>query len=74
MAFIIQTRNSSGKWAPSRFAGPPHSAIETAVSAACHWDEDGIFPSDVRIVDDAGKVVVTARSWLDEFRRRREQA
>jgi hypothetical protein len=74
MAFIIQTLNARGKWAPARFAGPPHHAIETAVSAACHWDEDGLFPADVRIVDDTGKVIVTAKSWSDENRKRREQA
>lgn len=68
MAFIIQVRSNSGKWVRGRFTGPPHGSIETAVSAACHFDQDGLFPSGVRIVDDAGKVVVTAKSWSEDLR------
>ena len=54
----IQTRDHNGRWKDLRFAGPSHSFMETAISSACHLDQDGLFSSDVRIVDATGKVVM----------------
>lgn len=56
--FTIQTKDHNGKWKPLRFGGPPHSNIETAISVARRLDQDGLFPSTVRIVDSAGNVVM----------------
>ena len=58
MNFKVQTRDHNGKWKDLRFAGPPHSNIETAISVACSLDEDGLFTADRRIVDSDGKVVM----------------
>lgn len=67
MALRLQTRQASGKWALHRYAGG-HNTVDSAIDAACRCDQDGIFPSGIRIVDDAGKVVVTSKSWSEQFR------
>lgn len=68
MSYSLQVRSVSGKWVAARYTGPSHSHLETAISAACGLDQDGIFPADVRIIDDKRVVVVTAKSWLEQWR------
>jgi hypothetical protein len=66
--FKLQIRDHNRKWRDLRFAGPSHSHIETAISAACALDQDGLFTSDVRITDLANKVVYTSKDYRPEHK------
>lgn len=67
MSFTVQSKQMNGRWAPVAF-NRRHATLDAAVARCCGCDEDGMFPSDLRVVDEDGKVLVTAKSWRDEFR------
>lgn len=62
MTYQVQIKRG-GKYRPCRI-DPNHQTLEAAIASCCRRDEDGIFPSDVRIVNDVSKVIVTHRIWL----------
>jgi hypothetical protein len=64
--YMIQSRGNSGKWQISR-SFRTYAVLDAAVAQCCALDQDGIFSSDVRIVDDTGKVVCTGKAWLEQF-------
>jgi hypothetical protein len=51
---------------------PIHASQEAAVARCCRADPDGIFPSDLRVVDHTGKVIENHKSWFDKFRKSQE--
>lgn len=63
--FTIQTRDFNGRWKERRMQGR-FGSLQIALDMACACDEDGIFPSDVRITRD-GAVAVTHKSWMEKF-------
>lgn len=66
MTFQVQTRSHTGKWKTSGFA--PSSTVEAATKNARYLDEDGLFRSDMRIVDATGKVVLKGDNSHDPLR------
>lgn len=61
MVYRVQIRNAAGKWSDHNYIGRSMD-IDALVAACCRCDEDGLFPSDLRICN-GDNVVVSRKSW-----------